>query len=112
MNAVSAVLYDFVSARKRVGCLQQTKSCDALKQIERCETWLAKNGIEVIGFRQPLFGSPYVIVSARPAVFSLFSGRKEFKGHRQDGAFRYKVWEGIDRINNVAVRWVEVVACA
>ncbi|SDI52325.1 hypothetical protein [Propionivibrio dicarboxylicus] len=112
MSAVTAVLYDFVSARERSRHLEKVKSADALKRIERCDAWLNKNGVEVIGFRQPLFGMPYVIVGARPAVFSLFSGRKEFKGHRQDGALRYKVWEGIDRVNNVSVRWVEVVACA
>lgn len=112
MEALNATLYDFAAARRNAG--RETKSSlpDVLQRLDRCCSWLATNGLIVLGFRKPLFAAPYVTVSAKPGVYALFSGRYERIGHKQDGVLRYEVWEGKDRINNIAVRWVEVVACA
>lgn len=111
-NAVNAVIYDFAAARRCANQANMISLQDALKRIERCCQWLEGAGLIVIGFRKPLFAAPYVTVSAKPTVYNLFAGRYERLGHRQEGVLRYEVWEGRDRINQIAVRWVEVTACA
>ncbi len=112
MNVVNATLYDFAVARQLAHREPTPSLPDVLSRIDRCCQWLAANGLAVIGFTKPLFRAPYVTVSANPAVYCLFSGRCERVGYKKEGTLRYEVWEAEDRNNHVAVRWVEVIACA
>lgn len=109
---VNATILDLAAARTRAGRPNTTRFQTVLSRLHSCGEWLEANGLTIIGLRQPLFGEPTVTVTAKPSVYALFSGRYERLGYKQDGALRYEVWEGMDRINRVAVRWVEVVACA
>lgn len=111
MNAVASVICDLQEARERLRSRSATRDTDAYARIGRCIDWLSSNGLECVSFKGSLFGYPYVLVGARPEVYALFSGRYEFKGYKQEGALRYVVREGFDRVNKVYVRWMEVVAC-
>jgi len=112
MNVVNAMLYNFPADRLLAHRDTTPSLPDVLSRIERCCQWLAANGLAVIGFTKPLLRAPYVTVSANPAAYTLFSGRCERVGYKKEGALRYEVWEAEDRNNHVAVRWVEVIACA
>lgn len=85
---------------------------EAQTRIERAGQWLAAAHLCVLGFVASTVSDPVLIVAAHRDVWTLFAGRAERKGFKQDGALRYEVWEGLDRINQVRVRWQEVVACA
>lgn len=111
-STMNAVIYDYAAARMRAHEIGKFNLQDVLQRVENCCRWLSESGMTVIGFKKPLAAAPYVIVSVRPEVYILFSGRYERLGHKRDGALRYEVWEGMDEVNQIAVRWIEVVACA
>lgn len=112
-----AMIFDFQQARdghlRRAGDKRPLISlAEAQARIERCALWLASQDLHVLGFVGSSQNDPVVVVAAHPKVWALFSGRAYSKGHTRDGALRAEVWEGIDRINRVNVRWQEVSACA
>lgn len=84
---------------------------ELLERIERSCQWLAGKQLSVLSFGGSTFDKPVIIVAASPRVYALFSGQFERKGFCQDGALRHEVWEANDSINQVRVRWEEVVAC-
>lgn len=106
------VIVDFAAARRHACREPRISLIEATQRIERSCRWLAENSLVILGFGGTSFSDPIVFVSAKPAVYSLFSGRYERLKQRRDGALRYETWEGRDRINNVNVRWEEVIACA
>ena len=115
MNANSAMIFDFSFAlrKARHATVQpRVNISEALDQINRCSAWLAANDIPVMGFVCSTLHSPVVYVAAHPRVWSLFSNRALNPEHRRDGALRFDVWSGFDRINKVSVLWEEVSACA
>jgi hypothetical protein len=106
-----AMIFDFQQARfssKR----PIINLAEAQARIERCALWLSTHDLRVLGFVGSSVNDPVVVVAAHPKVWALFSGRAYSKGHTRDGALRAEVWEGVDRINHVNVRWQEVSACA
>ena len=109
---MEAVIYDFASQRRHANRQARVSLPDALRRIERCCQWLAGQGLGIVGFGFSTLHDPVVFVTAKPAVYSVFSGRSERCKQRQDGALRYEVWEGRDERNHVNVRWEEVIACA
>lgn len=115
MNANSAMIIDFSAALRRAKHATVPARVDiyeAFAQIGRCSAWLAGNGIPVLGFVCSTLHSPMVFVASHPRVWSLFSNRALSPEQRQDGALRYEVWQGFDRVNKVSVLWEEVSACA
>ena len=114
MNANSAMIYDFSAALRRARHAEATPRVNifaALEQIACCGSWLGSQGVSVLGFTASTLHEPVVFVAAHPKVYALFPGRDNPE-QRQDGALRYEVWEGLDPINRVVVRWEEVSACA
>lgn len=117
MIANSAMVMDFSSARmarrRRASDARPHLSIDdALRRVTKCCAWLEKSGIYPESFGYSTLSRPVVIVPAVPGVWTLFSGRVESKGQRQDGALRYEVFEGVDNHNMVDVRWERGVVCA
>lgn len=115
MNANSAMIFDFSSALRKARHATtpaRVNIDEALDQIDRCSAWLAANGIPVMGFVCSTLHPPVVYVAAHPRVWSLFSNRALNREFRQDGALRFDVWSGFDRVNKVSVLWEEVSACA
>ncbi len=113
MSANHALVFDLSVERDRRATMPQRISlADALRRIERSSQWLGSAQLRVLAFSANTLHDPVIIVASHPRVWSLFSGRAERTGYRQDGALRYEVWEGIDHINHVCIRWLEVMACA
>jgi hypothetical protein len=52
---------------------------------------------------------PTISVEPHPRLYSMFAGRIERHGYRQDGARRYEVYEALDRLAQVRICWQEVV---
>jgi hypothetical protein len=96
---------------RKAPCRPRYLLSDLQRRIEMSCQWLAGQKLTVLLFIGSTLSLPIVVVAAHPRVYALFSGRCERKGFRQDGALRYEVWEAIDRINQVRVRWEEVIAC-
>jgi len=84
---------------------------EMLGRIERACVFLDDKRLSILSFSGSTLDSPVVLVAAAPRVYALFSGRCERRGYCQDGALRYETWEAFDIINQVRVRWQEVVAC-
>ncbi len=114
MNANRALVFDFAQeqANRAHHTRPRNNLADIQQRIERCSAWLASKKLCVLGFVGSTLSDPVVIVAPHPAAWILFSGRANNKGHKQEGALRYEIWEGFDRLNQVNVRWQEVVACA
>ena len=112
MNTHAARVFDLASVRDARRIRQHISLTDAQTRIERCSQWLAENGVCVLAFTGTTLHDPIIVAAAHPKVWMLFSGRAERTGYRQDAALRYETWEGSDQINQVRVRWQEVVACA
>lgn len=114
MSANAALIFDFNKERatRQAESKPRVSLEEALQRVERTGEWLASKQLCVLGFACTTRSEPVVIVAAHPDAWILFAGRYESKGHRRDGALRYEVWEGMDRINQVRVRWQEVSACA
>lgn len=116
MSANAALIFDFNEERD-TRCKREADPrphislADALSRIERAGQWLASKQVCVLAFIGSTLSDPVMIVAAHRDVWALFSGRAERTGFKQEGALRYEVWEGLDRINQVRVRWQEVVAC-
>lgn len=113
--SANALIFDFNqerATRHQTDQRPRVSLTEALARVERTGEWLASKQLYVLGFACATRSEPVVIVAAHPDVWILFAGRYESKGHRRDGALRYEVWEGMDRINQVRVRWQEVSACA
>lgn len=84
---------------------------DLLARIERSCQWLSSRQLSVLSFGGSTFDNPVVVIASSPRAYAVFSGRYERKGFCQDGALRHEIWEAADTINQVRVRWEEVVAC-
>lgn len=117
MSANAALIFNFneersARAARETDTRPRISLADALARIERAGAWLASKQLCVLGFTGSTLSSPVMIIAAHPEAWILFSGRTDRLGFKQEGALRYEVWEGLDRINQVRVRWQEVVACA
>lgn len=114
MSANPALIFDFAQERavRHQDDRPRISLAEALARIERTGRWLDSRQLCVLGFATSTRSDPVVIVAAHPDAWILFAGRAYSKGHKLDGALRYEVWEGLDRINQVRVRWQEVSACA
>lgn len=113
--SANALIFDFNQERATRNSRERQPRIsfeEAQARIARTGLWLASKQLCVLGFASSTLSDPVVIVAAHPDAWILFAGRAYSKGHTREGALRYEVWEGLDRINQVRVRWQEVVACA
>lgn len=105
----TAAVLDF--ARRPATRRPRYAIAEQMSRVNAAVRWLEAYGLHVEHTIASTLSLPIVVVTAHPRAYVLFSGRYERKGYRQDGARRYEIWEALDRMNQVRVRWEEVVAC-
>ena len=79
------------------------------ERLTKSIRWLDENGIEVISYNGSAHSLPIVFVKSTQKIYSLFARdgvRKRLVGNKTG---RYEDWEAIDALNQVVVRWTEVL---